>query len=323
MKQTRREFVRVLFVATQAAVVGRLLPDTLRAADVANTKANGLNFLVFGDWGRHGERDQMEVAMQMEIAANTLRPQFIISVGDNFYEHGVASTDDPQWQKTFEDVYVAPSLQIPWYVALGNHDYLGNCDAQIAYGRLSNRWNMPARYFTMTRRIDAATAVDFFFLDTTPMVRSYWHEPGYREHVRTQDVPKQLAWFKAALATSSAPWKIVIGHHPIYSGGGILGHGDTRELIEDVLPLLKQYQVQAYFNGHDHNLQHLQVGTVNLFDSGAGSRARPVFKTKYTRFAEGCSGFTTVSLQADHMKVGMIDDQGRLLYTANIPRTVV
>ena len=321
MKQTRREFVRVLFVATQAAVVGRFLPATLHAADLSNTGTGNLNFLVFGDWGRHGERDQMEVAMQMEIVANALRPQFIISVGDNFYEHGVASTDDPQWQKTFEDVYVAPSLQVPWYVALGNHDYLGNCDAQIAYSRLSQRWNMPARYFTQTRRLDAATAVDFFYLDTTPMVRGYWHEPVYREHVLTQDVAKQLAWFEAALAASTAPWKIVIGHHPIYSGGGPLGHGDTRELIRDVLPLLKQYRVQAYFNGHDHNLQHLQVGTVNLFDSGAGSRARPVFKTGYTKFAKACSGFTTVSLQAERMKVGMIDYHGDLLYSANIPRS--
>jgi acid phosphatase len=320
MKQTRREFVRVLFVATQAAVVGRFLPDTLNAAEVTDSKRGGLNFLVFGDWGRHGEKDQVEVAMQMEIAANANKPQFIISVGDNFYERGVASTEDPQWEKTFENIYTAPSLQVPWYVTLGNHDYKGNCDAQIAYSQLSKRWNMPARYFTVTRQIDAATAVDFFYLDTTPMVRSYWHEPGYREHVRTQDVPKQLAWFKAALAASTAPWKIVIGHHPIYSGGGILGHGDTRELIADVLPLLKQYQVQAYFNGHDHNLQHLQVGAVNLFDSGAGSRARPVFKTRYTQFAKACSGFTTVSLHADTMMVRLIDHRGTVLYTADVPR---
>ncbi|HLX68279.1 MAG TPA: tartrate-resistant acid phosphatase type 5 family protein [Verrucomicrobiae bacterium] len=322
MKQTRREFVRVLFVATQAAVIGRFLPDTLWAADVAYTPAGGLNFLVFGDWGRHGETDQVDVATQMGIAANAIKPQFIISVGDNFYEDGVTSTSDPQWQNSFENVYHSPSLQVPWYVALGNHDYRGNCDAQIAYGQLSQRWNMPARYFTQSRQIDAATTVDFFYLDTTPMVKSYWHEPGYREHVSTQDVPKQLAWFKAALAASTAPWKIVIGHHPIYSGGGILGHGDTRELIADVLPLLKQYQVQAYFNGHDHNLQHLKAGTVNLFDSGAGSRARPVFRTKYTKFAEACSGFTAVTLQADSMKVRMIDDRGRLLYTANIPRNL-
>jgi tartrate-resistant acid phosphatase type 5 len=322
MKQTRREFVRVLFVATQAAVVGRFLPDALQAADITDTQADSLNFMVFGDWGRHGETDQVEVATQMGIAANAIKTQFIISVGDNFYEDGVVSTDDRQWRISFEDVYHAHSLQVPWYVALGNHDYRGNCDAQIAYSRMSKRWNMPARYFTQTRQIGAATSVDFFYLDTTPMVRSYWYEPEYREHVRTQDVPKQLAWFKAALATSTAPWKIVIGHHPIYSGGGPFGHGDTRELIKDVLPLLKQYKVQAYFNGHDHNLQHLQAGTVNLFDSGAGSKARPVFKTKYTKFAKGCSGFATVTLQADNMKVRMIDYRGKLLYTAKIPRVV-
>jgi tartrate-resistant acid phosphatase type 5 len=322
MKQTRREFVRVLFVATQAAIVGRFLPDALQAAEVSGAQAGGLNFLVLGDWGRHGETDQVEVATQMGIAADALKPQFIISVGDNFYEDGVASTDDRQWQISFEDVYHAHSLQVPWIVALGNHDYRGNCDAQIAYSRLSTRWNMPARYFIQTRQIDADTRADFFYLDTTPMVRSYWHEPGYREHVCTQDVPKQLAWFKAALAASTAPWKIVIGHHPIYSGGGPFGHGDTRELIKEVLPLLKQYKVQAYFNGHDHNLQHLQAGAVNLFDSGAGSRARPVFKTKYTKFAEGCSGFVAATLQADNMKVRIIDSRGRLLYTANIPRAV-
>jgi tartrate-resistant acid phosphatase type 5 len=322
MKQTRREFVRVLFAATQAAVIGRFLPDTLWAADVAYTPAGDLNFLVFGDWGRQGETDQMDVATQMGIAANALKPQFIISVGDNFYEDGVVSTSDPQWETSFENVYHTPALQVPWYVALGNHDYRGSCDAQIAYSRLSRRWNMPARYFNLTRQIDTATAVDFFYLDTTPMVKSYWHEPGYREHVSTLYFPKQLACLMAALAASTAPWKIVIGHHPIYSGGGILGHGDTRELIADVLPLLKQYQVQAYFNGHDHNLQHLKAGTVNLFDSGAGSRARPVFRTRYTKFAEACSGFTAVTLQADCMKVRMIDDRGRLLYTANIPCAV-
>ena len=319
MKQTRRQFVRTLFVATQAVAVGSLFPHQLFAADA---QAGGLNFLVFGDWGRNGEKDQMDVALQMGIAAREIDAKFIISVGDNFYENGVKSVDDAQWQGSFEKVYAAPPLQVPWWVALGNHDYRGNCDAQLAYAKTSPRWNMPARYFIRTERIDAATPVDFFYLDTTPMVKSYWDEADYRDHVRTQDVPKQLAWFKSALAASTAPWKIVIGHHPIYSGGGIFGHGDTAELITDILPLLQQYKVQAYFNGHDHNLQHLQAGAVNLFDSGAGSKVRPVFKTKYTKFAEACSGFTAVALQADKMDVRMIDDQGKLLYTTSIPRKV-
>jgi tartrate-resistant acid phosphatase type 5 len=317
MKQTRRQFVRTLFIATQAAAIGSLFPHQLFAADA---RAGGLNFIVFGDWGRNGELDQLYVATQMGIAAGEMQAKFIISVGDNFYENGVSSVNDPQWQSSFESVYTAPSLQVPWWVALGNHDYRGDCDAQIAYARVNRRWNMPARYFIRTERIDAGTTVDFFYLDTTPMVKSYRHEAGYREHVRTQDTDKQLAWFKAALAASTAPWKIVIGHHPIYSGGGIFGHGDTPELIENILPLLAPNKVQAYFNGHDHNLQHLQAGTVNMFDSGAGSKVRPVFDTKYTKFAEARSGFTAVALQADKMDLQMIDDAGKVLYTTSVPR---
>ena len=320
MKQTRRQFVRTLFVATQAAAIGSLFPHKLFATDA---KTGGLNFLVFGDWGRNGEKDQSDVAAQMAVAAKAVAAKFIISVGDNFYEDGVSSVDDPQWQTSFEKVYSAPSLQVPWHVALGNHDYHGNCDAQIAYAKKSPRWNMPARYYVRSEKMDDATTVDFFYLDTTPMVKSYYlttNAEKTRANVITQDVPKQLAWFKDALASSRAQWKIVIGHHPIYSGGGLFGHGDTQELIENILPLLQEYKVPVYFNGHDHNLQHLQAGTVNMFDSGAGSRFRPVLQMEHTKFAKGCSGFTVMALQADKMDVQMIDDQGRLLYTTTVPR---
>jgi len=119
------------------------------------------------------------------------------------------------------------------------------------------------------------------------------------------------------LAASTAQWKIVIGHHPIYSGGG---HGDTPELIETILPLLQAHKVQAYFNGHDHDLQHLQAGSVNLFDSGAGSQHTPTIYTKRSKFAESCSGFTALSLQADKMDVRMIDNTGALRYTTTVPR---
>jgi tartrate-resistant acid phosphatase type 5 len=318
MKQTRRQFVRTLFVASaQAAVIGSLMPRDLFAADAPS---GGLNFLVFGDWGRNGEKDQLAVAAQMAAAAKDLEAKFIISVGDNFYEDGVASVDDPQWQASFEKVYAAPPLQVPWHVVFGNHDYHGDCDAQIAYHQVSPRWNLPARYYTRTERLDSGGPAEFFFLDTTPMAKLDDDEAAFHGNVNSQHVPAQVAWLDAALAASTAPWKIVVAHHPVYSGGP---HGDTPYIIEHILPLLEKHQVQVYFNGHDHDLQHLQAGKVNLFCSGAGSKPRETKNTPHTRFAKGCSGFITVALQADQMDVRMIDDHGRLLYTATVPRVSV
>jgi len=315
MNQTRRQFVRTLFVATaQATVLGSLVPRPLFGADAP---ADGLNFLVFGDWGRNGEQDQRDVATQMGITAKDMRAQFIISVGDNFYENGVTSVKDPQWQSSFEKVYDAPAFQVPWHVILGNHDYHGNCDAQIAYSQTSPRWKMPARYYTRTERIDADHAVEFFFLDTTPMAKVTDDKKVPLAHVHAETNAPQLAWFEAALAASTASWKIVIAHHPVYSGGD---HGDTPFIIEHILPLLEKYHVQAYFNGHDHDLQHLQAGKVNLFCTGAGSKVRPTKNTAHTKFAQSCSGFTAVALTADRLDVRMIDDQGRLRYTTSVPR---
>ena len=317
MKQTRRDFVRTLFVASQAAVASRLLPVDLLAQ---NPLPDSLNFTVFGDWGRRGEEDQKQVAVQMGLAAQNIGARFVIAAGDNFYESGVTSVDDKHWKQSFEDVYTSPSLQVPWYAILGNHDYHANCDAQIAYGQNGSRWKMPARYYMQSHQINKDVTADFFYIDTTPMVRMYYYrffEEPTSEHVMSQDVPKQMAWLKAALAASKAPWKIVIGHHPIYSGGE---HGDTPELIEHILPLLKEHNVQAYFNGHDHDLQHLMAGDVNLFCSGAGSQVRPTRLTAHTRFAQASSGFTTVSLGASKMDVCMIDNFGKLLYTKSIFR---
>lgn len=317
MKQTRRDFVRTLFVASQAAMASRFLPAELLAQAPS---PDSLNFIVFGDWGRRGEEDQRQVATQMGLAAQNTSARFVIAAGDNFYENGVASVEDKQWKQSFEDVYTSPSLQVPWYAILGNHDYHQNCDAQIAYGQTSSRWNMPARYYMQSHQINKDVTADFFYIDTTPMVKMYYY-PFFEEptsaHVATQDVPKQMAWLKAALASSKAPWKIVIGHHPIYSGGE---HGDTPELIETILPLLHEHKVQAYFNGHDHDLQHLMAGEINLFCSGAGSQVRPTRQTAHTKFAQSSSGFTSVSLGADEMDICMIDNFGKVLYTTSISR---
>lgn len=47
---------------------------------------------------------------------------YMVVVGDNFYKHGLDSVGSYRWADTFEDVYAAASLQVPWHVIAGNHD---------------------------------------------------------------------------------------------------------------------------------------------------------------------------------------------------------
>lgn len=58
-------------------------------------------------------------------------------------DYGSKNPDFSSWifyQNTFEDVYTAKSLRIPWYVLAGNHDHAGNVKAQIEYSHRSDIW---------------------------------------------------------------------------------------------------------------------------------------------------------------------------------------
>ena len=315
MPVTRRDFFRTVFAASQTALVGKLLSSPLRAEE---STAGALNFAIIGDWGRFGRPDQQEVANQMALACKATAATFVISVGDNFYEDGVASLDDSHWQKSFENVYADPALQVPWYVILGNHDYHVDPTPELEYGRTHPRWVMPARYYAQSHALDAKTQADFFYIDTSPMIDEYKTDAKMAPFVATQDVGAQLKWLDDSLAASKAPWKIVIGHHPIYSAG--FGHGSQQEMIKLVLPLLQKHGVQAYFCGHDHDLQHLKGGDVQLFISGGGSEHRPVGEIPETQFGAGFSGFAMASMRADKLQVRFIDNGGNVLHTADVPR---
>jgi acid phosphatase len=317
MSATRRDFVRTLFAATaQMALSGPLLTRGLFAAE---TSSLGLNFIVVGDWGRKGQKDQLDVARQMGLAASQIMAPFIVSVGDNFYDFGVSSADDPQFKASFEDVYTASSLQVPWRLILGNHDYRGNCQAQIDYCQKSPRWSMPSRYYQRTEQVPGGSDVDMIYIDTNPFVAKYAHDKLMGKEILSQDCGKQLAWIEQQLAASKAPWKIVFGHHPIYSGGE---HGDTPELVDQLLPLLSKYGVQAYICGHDHDLQHLQAGGVNMFCVGAGSTVRPVGATPQSKYSMSHPGFMAASLKPEAMDVRLIAGTGEVLYSFTVPQKI-
>lgn len=105
------------------------------------------------------------------------------------------------------------------------------------------------------------------------------------------------------------------GDHPIVSSGP---HGPELALVQGVMPLLERYGVHAYFNGHEHNLQHAITNGVHYFTSGAGSEIRSPTTSCYACFAE--LGFMDVMISATALVVRMISAQGRVLHTTEVRR---
>lgn len=268
--------------------------------------SSDLSFLAVGDWGTKNAT-QRQVADAMAKIAERDNVRFVISTGDNFYGKGVASTSDPLWKDAFEDVYTAPALMCPWYPVLGNHDHKGNAMAQVAYSQVSPRWSMPGPFYWRGKRLNDGSAAHFFFLDTTWIKR--------RMVLPRRDDDAQLQWLEQALATSNARWKIVVGHHPVFSGGR---HGSSPKLVRLVQPLLERYSVTAYLNGHDHDLQHIVVNGIHYLTSGAGSKTRPTGKITGTLFSSSDPGFLRASLSPADMDIAFISANGQSLYTATV-----
>lgn len=276
-------------------------------------------FIALGDWGRDGRMRQTDVAQAMARAAADAGSRFVISVGDNFYPAGVQSVDDPQWKTSFEDVYVAPSLQTPWYAALGNHDYRGRPGAQIAYSRGHRRWRMPSRSYAVTSAAHGVPDLDLFVLDTTPLTGDYDEALArlMRGRIAVPEPDPQLAWLKGALQASQAGWKIVVGHHPLRSGGH---HGGSPALATDIEPLLASHGVQAYLCGHDHVLQHIRAGGVDHVCTGAGSTAGHVTDVEGTLFRRGEAGFAVFTVMPEALRLAFRNADGRTLYEGLIPK---
>ena len=85
-------------------------------------------------------------------------------------------------------------------------------------------------------------------------------------------------------------------------------------------PLLKKHQVQAYINGHDHDLQHIRRGGIDYICCGGGSEVRPVQRVEGTLFCAARSGFAAMRSDADSLSLEFRDFTGASLYRARIPR---
>jgi acid phosphatase len=198
-------------------------------------------------------------------------------------------------------MYDKTVLDFPFYIILGNHDYRGSINAQIAYTERSSRWYMPALYYSFSEKLNEQDTVQFYALNTEPIIEG-------------QNVDEQLEWFENTLSQCApqARWNIVFGHHPIYSNGQ---HGDCMRMIDSVLPILERYGVDIYICGHEHDLQILEpVNGVHLHVNGAGAKVRDTLCKDNSLYAAGLLGFMTFRVSHDEVVVSVVLHEGQTDY---------
>jgi len=308
--------------------------DTTDAQPDAMPPPPPTKFVVIGDTGR-GNVDQRRVAVAIRDLCAARGCDFVLMLGDNIYDSGVESTDDPQWQLKFEMPY--SDIDLPFYVALGNHDYGGKLivdvpgignefdrgKIEVDYTQVSSKWTMPATHYTFT-----SGQVGFIVLDTNSIL---WDDTTYGD---------QAAWLPSALAqVADKRWVFTAGHHPYRSNGqhGNAGDYDAPELggipIGNPLPIqsgdsLKSFFdanvcgiSQVYFSGHDHSRQWLDesdamCGT-EMIISGAGAGTTTIQERGNATFYEDASkvGFMYVVVDGDTFTGEFRDGDGALDYT--------
>lgn len=286
---------------------------------------------------------------------NVARCDFGVMLGDNIYPSGATlgadgKDDDERFHhmftEPFGDLVMQPDSYLT-YVTLGNHDWETSRDggfAQIRFHEQAESFYMDGPFYTVkppagngdielfivdTSMILASTDVyaDYLNDDGSEVVTDEIEPPDYHTEPLTEAERNQPEWLEAALKNSSAKWKLVIAHHPVWSSSGSKFE-QARVLRELLLPAMCRY-ADAYIVGHDHTLEiHTDDCSAALGEktklplvqivSGAAAKQRPVHRTfmaqqeqKYpehkTIMAEGLLwGFAHMVIEGDKASVTMM-----------------
>ena len=286
-------------------LVGRLLFALLLALSPPAAAAE-INLVAFGDWGWMNSAAERATAQRIAAYARTNHIDFdaALLLGDNFYGAMPGGVSDPRWEIEFEQMYDAKVLDMPFYAALGNHDYeSGKAEAELAYAKRhpDSRWKMPARWYRVELPADKPVVSVLVLDSNAELLKGEWAD--------------QLAWLEVELAKPRpGSWVIASAHHPVFSNGQ---HGDTSELLKNWAPLFRKHKVDFFLSGHDHQLEHLEVdGWPTSFVVAGGGGAAPGIMKRDDRgpFSRTLYGFFHLQLNRDRADARFISVNGKLVH---------
>lgn len=292
MKLNRRQF---LFLSSLTTLGTGVLTWTLvrqnnqvKLIDVATAatptkKDLLLRFVSVADTGT-GAKGQYAVAKAMTRYHQQNPYDLVVLAGDNIYNKGEIEKVQAVFERPYQDLL---KQGVKFQACLGNHDIrTDNGEPQVKYPG----FNMNGRrYYTFGR-----DRVQFFALDTN----------------NNADWENQLPWLEKELSNSNATWKVVFGHHPIYSSGV---YGSNQAFIKTFTPMFKKYGVQLYINGHEHSYERTRAidGTTYLI-CGAGAGNRPVGRSEWTEYSTSNLSFAAYEVYPDRIDVVAIGTNHRI-----------
>jgi 3',5'-cyclic AMP phosphodiesterase CpdA len=240
-----------------------------------------VGLLAVGDFGVGGSRQRtLGAAMRRFEALNPA--DTLVTLGDNDYTASPAKFR-ANWAAAFD--WLA-SAEVSVAGTLGNHD------VEVQRGRYEYQaLGMPGPFYR--RRVGD---VELFLLDS--------NAPTWR----------QTRWLRAALAVSTARWKIAAFHHPPYTCGA---HRGGVLIGQRWVPLFEQYRVRLVLSGHDHNYQRFapRRGVTYVVHGGGSGYFYPLracprgYPSRSRKRTE--QGFLYVVARADRLDGYAINMAGR------------
>jgi len=151
---------------------------------------------------------------------------------------------------------------------MGNHDWLPDARPEVEFTTSSRNegghWQTPDLWYKKSFSSSSGTTVDFFAIDGEVY-------KGKQKKVLGSGASKShQKWLDNELGSSSADWKVVVGHFPAY-----LWTRRRKKVVKEshgnLHDLLKKHRVPLYGCGHFHHLGNI-IGDNGLtsFISGGG-----------------------------------------------------
>ncbi len=254
------------------------------------------NFLAISDTQQASWSNGFCKKVASRLTKNIFQYDFMMNVGD-FVWNG---QDQSDWNDFF-DIYGDVLNKTVLVPVIGNHDstYPKANDTEtnskfLEYFPLSSNPNFYSYSFNYSM-------VHFTICDF-----KYGTEDEF-ENLRES----QLDWIKNDLEQAqSSKFRIVSFHCPIKASGF---HGINNYMVENLLPILKEYNVSLILNGHDHHYEHVRsdgIDSVILGGGGAFQDPHAILIDDSQNMFFGLT-YTSISVNNDFIQVDTytIDDE--------------